>query len=80
MSEQSIPERINIILQEIRPFLLEDGGDVEFVNYEIDTRVAEIRLLGACKTCPMQLMTLRGCIELFLLSGIPEIRRVESVQ
>lgn len=44
MSDQSIPERINIILQEIRPFLLEDGGDVEFVNYEVDTNVAEIRL------------------------------------
>jgi Fe-S cluster biogenesis protein NfuA len=36
--------------------------------------------LGACKTCPMQLMTLRGGIERFLLAGIPEIRRVESVQ
>ncbi|GDX65526.1 hypothetical protein LBMAG36_05920 [Chlorobiota bacterium] len=80
MSDQSIPERINIILQEIRPFLLEDGGDVEFVNYEVDTNVAEIRLLGACKTCPMQLMTLRGGIERFILAGIPEIKRVESVR
>lgn len=80
MIDKSISERINNILQEIRPFLLEDGGDVEFVNYESDTRVAEIRLLGACKTCPMQLMTLRGGIERFLLAGIPEIKRVESVQ
>lgn len=80
MNNPSIPDQIIAILQEIRPFLQEDGGDVEFVNYETDTRVAEIRLLGACKQCPMQLMTLRGGIERYLLAGIPEIKRVELVQ
>jgi Fe-S cluster biogenesis protein NfuA len=80
MAELSIEDRIYQVLAEVRPFLQEDGGDLEFVRYEPDTRVAEIRLLGACKNCPMQLMTLRAGIERFLIKAIPEIRRIESVQ
>lgn len=75
----SIEERIVGALQEIRPYLQQDGGDVEFVRFEVDTHVAEIRLLGACKTCPMSMMTLRGGIERFLIAAVKEIRRVESV-
>jgi Fe-S cluster biogenesis protein NfuA len=75
----SIEERIIGALQEVRQYLQEDGGDVEFVRFEAETRVAEIRLLGACKTCPMFMMTLRGGIERFLIAAVKEIRRVESV-
>jgi|JI91814BRNA_FD_contig_21_8067221_length_621_multi_2_in_0_out_0_2 Fe-S cluster biogenesis protein NfuA len=75
----SIEERIVGALQEMRPYLQEDGGDVEFVRYEVETRVAEIRMLGACKTCPMYMMTLRGGIERFLIAAVKEIRRVEPV-
>ncbi|MBS1538333.1 MAG: NifU family protein [Bacteroidetes bacterium] len=75
----SIEERIIGALQDIRKYLQEDGGDVEFVRFEVETRVAEIRLLGACKTCPMYMMTLRGGIERYLIAAVKEIRRVEPV-
>jgi Fe-S cluster biogenesis protein NfuA len=66
-------------LDELRPYLIEDGGDVEFVRFEEETRVLELRLLGNCRGCPLSLMTLRGGIERHILNEIPEIRRVEPV-
>lgn len=66
-------------LHEVRPYLLEDGGDVELVRYEEDTRIVEIRLLGNCKTCPMSGMTLRGGIERYVMSKVPNIKRIEAV-
>ena len=79
MDSKEIIGNIQLILDQVRPFLQEDGGDVEFVNYEEETNVVEIRLLGACKTCPMQLMTLRAGIERYIIAGIPSIKRIESV-
>jgi len=66
-------------LSEIRPYLMEDGGDVELVRFEEDTRIVEIRLLGNCKTCPMSGMTLRGGIERYILSNVPDIKRIEAI-
>ena len=70
---------VNRVLSKLRPFLVEDGGDVEFVRYEEETRVLELRLLGNCRGCPLSLMTLRGGIERHILNEIPEVRRVEPV-
>lgn len=64
----------------MRPYLQEDEGDIEFVRFENETSVLEVRFLGNCKTCPLSVMTLRAGIERYLLARIPEIRRVESVQ
>jgi Fe-S cluster biogenesis protein NfuA len=70
---------VNRVLAKLRPYLEEDGGDVEFVRFEEETRVLELRLLGNCRGCPLSLMTLRGGIERHILHEIPEIRRVEPV-
>lgn len=72
--------KVNKVLEKIRPYLAEDGGNVEFVRFEEPTGVVELRLLGSCRNCPMSIMTLRAGIERFLLSSIPEIRRVEAVR
>lgn len=72
-------QAIEAVLEQIRPYLKEDGGDVELVRYEADTHIVEIRLLGNCKTCPMAGMTLRGGIERMLIAQIPSIKRIESV-
>jgi Fe-S cluster biogenesis protein NfuA len=77
---QSIENRIVEHLQSLRPYLQEDEGDIEFVRFENETSVLEVRFLGNCKTCPLSVMTLRAGIERYLLARIPEIRRVESVQ
>jgi Fe-S cluster biogenesis protein NfuA len=79
MSE-TIQSRIESALEKARPYLQEDGGDVEFVRFEEETGVAEVRLLGNCKTCAMSMMTLRGGIERLLLKTVSEIKRVEAVR
>ena len=76
---RNIEERIKSALEEIRPFLQEDKGDVEFVRFEDNTSVAEIRMTGNCKNCPMAIMTLRAGIERYLIKSVPEIKRVEAV-
>lgn len=71
--------RVEIVLDEARPFLQADGGDVEFVSFESDAGVLVLRLLGNCANCPMSRMTLRAGIEKLLKLKIPEVNRVESV-
>lgn len=78
-TNKEICRDINEILKKIRPYLQEDGGDVEFVRFEKETSVVELRLLGTCRICPLSIMTLRAGIERFLLNSIPEIKRVEKV-
>ncbi|MDD5362743.1 MAG: NifU family protein [Ignavibacteria bacterium] len=70
--------QINEVLNKIRPYLQIDGGDVEFVGISED-KIVSIRLLGACNTCPLNLMTLRAGIERQLMIAFPDIVRVESV-
>ncbi len=63
-------------LNEIRPMLQQDGGDVELVDFE--DGVVKVRLQGACAGCPMSQMTLKSGIERALKAKFPEIRSVES--
>lgn len=71
-------EKVNEVLEKVKPFLKQDGGDVELVRIT-DDNIVEVRLLGACNGCPLSLMTLRAGIERILMLDIPEIKRVESV-
>jgi Fe-S cluster biogenesis protein NfuA len=77
--ESSIRDKVEVILEKLRPYLQIDDGDVEFVRFEDDTRTLVLRLLGNCTHCPMAMMTLRGGIERFILKDIPEVRRVERI-
>lgn len=77
---QDIIQRINLALDEVRPYLLEDKGDIEFIKYEIDNKVAVLRFLGNCVNCPMAIMTLRAGIERYILQYAPEVRRVEAIK
>ncbi|MCX7832891.1 MAG: NifU family protein [Ignavibacteria bacterium] len=71
-------EEVKIVVEKIRPYLQQDGGDVEVVNVTEDN-IVEVRLVGACRGCPMSMMTLRAGIERFIMMEIPEVKRVESV-
>lgn len=79
METTLIEQAIETVLEQVRPYLMEDGGNVEFVRYEPDTHVVEIRLLGNCKICPMAGMTLRGGIERMIIAHVPIVKRIESV-
>jgi Fe-S cluster biogenesis protein NfuA len=70
-------EKVKEIIDKIRPNLQADGGDVELVDVTEDG-VVKVRLLGACKGCPMSQMTLKMGIESYLKKLVPEVQRVES--
>jgi Fe-S cluster biogenesis protein NfuA len=70
-------DKIKAILEEIRPYLQRDGGDCEFVSYE--KGVVNLKLHGACGTCPSSLMTLRMGIENALREQVPDVQMVKNV-
>ncbi len=70
-------DKVRAVLEEIRPNLQADGGDVELV--EVEGGVVRLRLTGACGSCPMASMTLKMGIEEVLKERVPEVRSVESV-
>lgn len=70
-------EKVQAVIDEIRPSLQADGGDVELV--EVDGGVVKVRLTGACAGCPMSQMTLQMGIERILKQRLPEVERVENV-
>jgi len=71
-------EKIEAALDEIRPHLQADGGDVELVNILEDNTV-EVRLTGMCGGCPMAQMTLKNGIERIVKEKVPEVKEVVSV-
>ena len=73
-----IEERVQEILNKIRPSLQADGGDVELVEVE-DSGLVKVKLKGACAGCPMSQMTLKMGIERYLKKEIPEVTEVVSV-
>jgi Fe-S cluster biogenesis protein NfuA len=77
MSEP-IEQRIQNALEKVRPYLQEDGGDVEMIRMREDG-ILEVSLTGTCKRCPMSLMTLRAGVERAVMNEVPEVKRVETV-
>ncbi len=71
------PDNVEQVLDELRPYLMADGGNVELV--EIDGPIVRLRLQGACGSCPSSTMTLKMGIERRLREYIPEIAEVEQV-
>ncbi|CAD5915714.1 NifU family protein [Planktothrix agardhii] len=71
------PENVETVLDELRPYLMSDGGNVEIV--ELDGPIVRVRLQGACGSCPSSTMTLKMGIERRLRERIPEISEVQSV-
>jgi len=71
-------EKVEEILDRIRPAIQSDGGDVELIKIREDG-VIEVRLQGACKGCPMAALTLKAGIERVIKEEIPEVKEVISV-
>ena len=70
-------DNVETVLDELRPYLMSDGGNVELV--EIEGPIVKLRLQGACGSCPSSTMTLKMGIERRLREKIPEIVEVEQV-
>ena len=73
-----IEKKIITVLDKIRQYLQNDGGNVEFVKYE--NGVAYVKLIGACSNCPLADHTLESGIETALINEIPEIIKVVNVE
>ena len=74
---QTIRERVAKALEELRPRLQADGGDVELLG--VDNGIVQVRLKGACAGCPMATITIKMGVEQYLKKKIPEIVRVEAL-
>lgn len=70
-------EKVREVLDKLRPFIQQDGGDVELV--EVEDGVVRVRLLGACGSCPSSTITLKAGIERALMEEIPDVTEVEQV-
>jgi len=76
-SIEPMKEKVEKALNDVRPSLQADGGDVELVD--VENNIVKVRLKGACAGCPMSQMTLKQGIERYIKKLIPEIISVESV-
>ena len=76
--EKEMKEKVREAIEDIRPSLQGDGGDVELVEIT-DDGVVKVRLIGACSGCMMAQVTLKSGIENYLKERVPEVREVVSV-
>lgn len=70
-------QKIKELIEKIRPYLINDGGDLEFIKYE--KNIVYVKLTGACEGCPMMDITLKDGIEELIKNEIPEIIEVRNV-
>lgn len=77
MAEETLYQRVDRALDQIRPAIRMDGGEVELVD--VEEGVAKVRMMGACGGCPMSTMTLKMGIERAIRAQVPEVKTVEAV-
>ena len=78
MDSNQIEEKVLVALEEIRPFLAADGGDISLVSIENDKKV-KVQLHGACVSCTVNQMTLKTGVEMTIKKHVPQIEEVVSV-
>lgn len=78
MNTKKTKEKIMEVLEKIRPFLNNDGGDVEFVKF--DDGICYVKLKGACAGCVFADMTIQNTIEEILISEVPEVIKVVNTK
>ncbi len=75
--KNEIINKIVVLIDKLKPFLINDGGNLEFVKYE--DNIVYVRMLGACKDCDMMDITLKEGIEEIIISEIPEVKQVVNI-
>ncbi len=76
--KEELVQKVKNVIDQVRPYLEADGGSISFVDLT-DDNVVNVELHGACKSCPMSLMTLKNGVEQAMIKAIPEIKSVEAV-
>jgi Fe-S cluster biogenesis protein NfuA len=72
-----VREKIEKVIEEIRPFLQADGGNIELID--VQEGIVKVKLVGACGSCPMSQLTLKRGVEARLKAQIPEVKEVIAV-
>jgi Fe-S cluster biogenesis protein NfuA len=78
VSNKDVIAKIEEALNQIRPYLQTDGGDVNFIEITKDN-IVKLELLGACKSCSMSMMTLKAGIEETIKRAVPQVKSVEAI-
>lgn len=78
MSEKSLIDRVESAIDEIRPYLIADGGDIKVISID-NKHIVNLELLGSCETCPMSPMTLKAGVEEAIKKQVPEINGIYAV-
>jgi Fe-S cluster biogenesis protein NfuA len=78
LTKEQIGEKVNEALEQLRPFLEADGGNMELVDIT-DDMIVQVRLLGACSTCSMSAMTMKAGLEEAVKKAVPQIKAVVAV-
>lgn len=73
-----LTEKVINVIDQIRPYLQQDGGDINFVEIT-DEMVVNVELTGACGSCPYSTMTLKNGVETAVRKALPEIKSVEAI-
>ncbi len=79
MKEAELIDKVNSAIEQIRPFLKNDGGDMELIEITSDYKV-RVKLLGSCKNCSISPVTLKAGLEEALKIKAPEISGVEAIE
>ena len=77
-TKEEILQRIEMSLDTMRPYLKNDGGNIEVVELTDDMEL-RLRLLGTCETCPQSIFTMKAGIEEAVLKSVPEVKNVIAV-
>ncbi len=78
ITDKKIITKIENALSEIRPFLESDGGDIHFVELS-DDWVVKVKLVGACSSCNISMMTLKNGVEVAVKTAVPEVKEVVEI-
>ena len=78
MSEKSLIDRVETAIDEIRRYLIADGGDIKVISID-NKNIVNLELLGSCETCPMSPMTLKAGVEEAIKKQVPEINGIYAV-
>ena len=80
MNSIEIKGKVLEALDEIRPFLASDGGDISLVSIEKDNKVVNVQLHGACVSCTVNQMTLKHGVEMTIKKYVPQIEKVIRIE
>jgi len=78
ITDKNIIEKIEEALTTIRPYLESDGGDINLVEVT-DDMIVKVKLIGACSSCNVSMMTLKNGVEVAIKSAVPEVKEVIDV-